>query len=782
MIYEKIIKSILSAGALASTAPAMAQYSPTPEFPGKIGKTVPESQIAYPQHNPKAKVGAPNVVWILLDDVGFGATTPFGGLIETPTFDYLAQQGLRFNNFHTTSISAPTRAALLTGRNHHSSHTGLFNITTEGAPGYDSYIPCENGNIAEVLQENGYATFAVGKYNATNVTDAGAAGPFNRWPTRRGFDHYFGYNPAAACDDQYHPFLYRDTQREPDDSLGQMAITRFTNEAIQYIADEQTAAPDKPFFLYFAPGTAHYPHQTTAEWANKYKGKFDMGWDEYAKQVLANQIKMGVVPKGTQLPIHNNGMERWADLGDTERKIYARQMEVYAGFLSQADYEIGRIVDFIREIGQLDNTIIVLSIGDNGATSEGGKFGKINPDRWTKDVALKIEGMNLDRLGVETTYPFYNEAWGAATNTPFRYYKMFADYEGGTHNGMIFFYPKAIKDKGGIRTQYTHCIDIYPTTVELTNSTVPAVISGYKQNPIEGISFANSVLSPDNNVKESHTSQYYELLGTYAYYKDGWKVQFPNDKVAKERYRKDGDQQVPFDSVPHLYYLKEDFNESNDLAKKYPKKVAELKAEFEKDAWKYNVYPLFTNQTNAARVFKNDRSHIEVFIGPKGYAEYPYLIGMDGHSFSLSADIEVTEATNGVLFSINGNSNSFSLYLKDGVPTYTFKRYFDMPSLAPMIQKIIASKAVPLGKSRVKMDFDFNLQTYDTKITLYINDEVVGEGSVGRGAVTSFMSILGPQLQIGRSYGPSISDDYKSPNLFQGKLKRAYIDIKPLAM
>jgi len=763
------LKGIISAGAFLAATPMLAQYSPDVAYP-KMGKTVPESPISYPQHNPRAAAGTPNVVWILLDDVGFGATTPFGGLIETPTFEYLAQNGLRFNNFHTTSISAPTRAALLTGRNHHSSHTGLFNITTEGAPGYDSYVPCENGNIAEVLRENGFSTFAVGKYNATNVNDAGHAGPFNRWPTSRGFDHYFGYNPAAACDDQYHPFLYRDTQREPDDSLGQLAITRFTNEALQYIADQKTAAPEKPFFLYFAPGTAHYPHQTSKEWIDKYKGKFDMGWDEYAKQVLENQKRLGLVPKNTKLPIANKGIQSWKSLTDQERKIFARQMEVYAGFLSQADYEIGRIVSFLQEIGQLDNTIIMLAIGDNGATQEGGKIGKINPNRWQKETALKADEINYERLGSEVAYPFYHEAWGAATNTPFRYYKMYADYEGGTHNGMIAFYPKGIKEKGGIRTQYTHCIDILPTTVELTGSKVPEVISGYKQNPIEGTSFAKSVLSADNNVEDSHTSQYYELLGSFAYYKDGWKAQFPNDKVAEQRHRTQD-----FDSIPHLYNLKEDFNENKDLAKKYPEKVQELREAFEKDAEKFHVYPLFTNETNAARVFRNDRSHIEVFIGPKGYAEYPYLIGMDGHSYSLSADIEVTENNaNGVLFSINGNSNSFSLYLKDGELVYAFKRYFDLP----FVQKFKATKKVPAGKSKVKVDFNFNMRTYDTSIVLYINDEKVGEGQLGKGAVTSFMSILGPQLQIGRNYGVAVSDEYKSPFQFKGTIKRAYIDIK----
>ena len=366
---KKVIKSksVISLGLLAASIPVNAQYSPTPEFTGHLERDLENSLAAYPQHNPKAKEGAPNVVWILIDDIGYGATSAFGGLIQTPTFNYLANNGLRYTNFHTTPLSAPTRASLLTGRNSHSVHVGKFNNDTYGAPGYDTYMPLEDANIAEILRENGYATFAIGKFNFTPTVNGTNAGPFNRWPTNRGFDHYFGYHPASALDDQWHPSLYRDTQREPDDSVGKMAMTRFADQAIQFIADQKTAAPDQPFFLYLAPGTAHEPHHASKEWISKYKGKFDAGWNEYAKQVLENQIRLGVVPKDTKLPIPNEGVDKWKDLTADEKKVFARQMEVYAGYVSQADYEIGRVVDYLREIGQLDNTIIVAAIGDNGA-------------------------------------------------------------------------------------------------------------------------------------------------------------------------------------------------------------------------------------------------------------------------------------------------------------------------------------------------------------------------------------------------------------------------------
>ena len=355
-----ILTGLAAGGAFLASSPAKAQYSPTPEFTGHIGRTVGETKTAYPLHNPKAKPGSPNVVWIVLDDTGFGVSSAFGGLVETPTFDYLAQNGLTFNNYHSAAISAATRACLLTGRNHHDNHTGRFNDDQYGAPGYDTYMPMENGTIAEILSENGYATFCVGKYNGTPFDNASNAGPFNRWPLSRGFDHYFGFNPASGGEDQWHPILYRDTHRVPDNEPGQVVVERFADEAINYIADQKSAAPDQPFFLYFATGTTHRPFHVTKEWIDKYHGCFDSGWDEYSKKVLKRQIEMGVVPKGTELAIVNKDVPAWDSLSDDEKKLFSRQMEVFAGFMGEADYHIGRIIDFIRRIGELDNTLVIV--------------------------------------------------------------------------------------------------------------------------------------------------------------------------------------------------------------------------------------------------------------------------------------------------------------------------------------------------------------------------------------------------------------------------------------
>lgn len=767
---------ILSAGALLTVVPAAGQYSPTPKFTGVIGKTVATTKTAYPVRNPQAPKGAPNVVWILLDDVGFAGTSPFGGLIDTPTFDYLAQNGLRFNNFHTTSISAPTRASLLTGRNHHSVHTGMFNSGAYGTPGYDTYEPLESGTVAEILRENGYNTFAVGKFHATPDGNGTAAGPFNRWPTSRGFDHYFGYSPTAGCDDQWHPFIYRDTQREPDDSLGQLAITRFTNEAINFIADQKTAAPDKPFFLYFAPGAAHWPLQTSREWRDKYKGKFDEGWDEYAKRVLNRQIAQGIIPKGTKLPIRNTDLDRWNQLPANEKKLYARQMELFAGVLSQADHEIGRLVDFLRDIHQLDNTIIILATGDNGAEASGRKTGvfganhRLESNKAYRDSIVNEELKILDLQGSEVTYTHYAEGWAAANNTPFRFYKGYADYEGGTRNGLIVYAPKFIKEKGAIRSQYTHVIDVLPTTIELTQTHVPEVINGYKQNPVEGISFAYAIESPNNHVADRHTSQYYELAGSYAYYKDGWKVQFPNDSSSTYRQRAN-----VFDTTPHLYHVSEDVNESKDLAKKYPAKVAELKAEFEKDAEKYNIYPqkpwFYQDKVLLEKEAAEKKSHYDIYLGARNYTEIPDFAPSRSDGYTLTAEIDAEDGkANGVLFSnAGGMTTNFSFYLKDGVPVFAYKPLFE--SVEPF--KVVGSKAIPAGRVKVQAALDLDQAKGKATVTLLINGEKVGSGSLDlrRFSMSS--------LQIGRNWGPSVSPaDYQSPGYLQGKFVKAYIDLK----
>jgi arylsulfatase len=560
------------------------------------------------------------VVWILIDDIGYGATSAFGGLIETPTFDRLANQGLRYTNFHTCALSAPTRAALLTGRNHHSVHFGFFANNPYGTPGYDGYLPFEKATVAEILRENGYSTWALGKYHLTSPSDF-PNGPFNRWPTGRGFDHFFGYAPTAGAGDQWNPTLYRDTQRETKDTQGKHFTELITDEAIRYISEQKQADSEKPFFLYFAPGAAHAPHQVSQEWIDKYKGKCEKGWDWYREEVLARQKKLGVVPANTKLAPQNPDVQPWNKLSDDEKKIFLRHIETYAGFVSHTDHEIGRIVEYLEQINQLDNTLIVLMIGDNGAAGFGDAGGRFLPSIAKETLAQQItreygvplgaahpyyagetkehriarELENLDKMGSPDTKPFYPVGWAAATNTPFRYYKGNPCWEGGTHDPLILFYPDKIKDKGGIRTQYSYINDILPTTIELTGAKVPEVINGYKQEPVEGIGLAYSI--DDKNVPERHTVQYHEMTGSYALYKDGWKAAFPNGVVNRAINPDDA----------YLFNTKEDFNETKNLADKYPEKVKELAKVFDEEAWKYNVYPLKNIWENKNPLIKRKR-------------------------------------------------------------------------------------------------------------------------------------------------------------------------------
>ncbi len=750
---NKILTGLAAGGALLAAHPALAQYSPTPEFTGKIGKTVAETRTAYPRRNPVARPGSPNVVWILLDDTGFGASSAFGGLVETPTMDYLADNGLRFNNFHTAAISAATRAGLLTGRNHHTNHIGRFNNDQFGAPGYDTYLPMENGTIAEVLRENGYATFCIGKYNLTPVEDGTQAGPFNRWPTGRGFDHYYGYHPVSGADDQWHTLMYRETSREPADPEGRPAIIRMTDAAINFIADQKSAAPDQPFFLYYAPGTAHQPYQASKEWIEKYRGRFDAGWSEYAKETLRRQLEMGVVPEGTELPIANQDFIEWDSIPSDERRLYARQMEAFAGFLSEADHEMGRLIDFIRRIGQLDNTLIIIAMGDNGAAGTGGRVGSKGISKKAEAAFIAHELEILDKYGEEGTHPFYCNGWGIACNTPFRYYKRWADYEGGTHDGLIVFYPSGIKEKGGIRTQYTHVTDIFPTTVELTKSIVPDQINGYPQTPVQGTSFAYAITARDNHVEDRKTLQYYEMHGSYALYKDGWKVAFPNSDINVYRAGINPDMGV------HLYNMKEDFNESEDLAEKYPEKVQELLAEFEKEAVKNQIYPL-KDEFYADPDYPNRlRSHYDVYTGARSWGEYPFFDGTRAFPYTLSVYIdEAREKANGILVS----QHVFALYVLDGTLIYA----------TPEGDRIVASRKLPSGSSVVKVQAVHKGKR--TKVNLFIDDEPVGEGEL-----SAQVKIHGNKyaIEVGRQWGLAVNKDYTAPFPFTGKIFKASLDV-----
>jgi arylsulfatase A-like enzyme len=589
---KSVLKALTSTLIFAVSARLSLHAQTAQPYQGVVGRTLAESKEWWPEPV-KAPAGAPNVVWILIDDVGYGAAGTFGGVIQTPTFDSLAQGGLRYTNFHTCAICAPTRSALLTGRNSASVHeSGFSHITASaGFPGWDGRVPPTAGTIAEILRENGYNTFAVGKYGVTPDEEASDAGPFDRWPTGKGFDHFFGFLGSAT--DQYKPDLVEDQAHATPD--GRHLSDQITDKAIFYIDRQKKAAPDKPFFLYYAPAATHAPHMVDKFWSDQYKGKFDKGWDVFREEVFERQKKLGVIPANAILPERNPNVKAWDQLTPDQQKLYARFMEVYAGYLTYTDFEVGRLVNHLKEIGQLDNTLIFVSIGDNGASKEGSEEGSIDrsiqrkPITEEENVAYNLA--KIDKIGTpEARNGNYPLGWAQAANTPFRYWKSDANSEGGTHNPLIAYWPKGIKDKGGIRTQYSHVIDLLPTTLDLVGIKAPEEIRGIKQQPIEGTSLAYSI--DDANAPTRHTVQYYYIFGSRSIYDNGWKAElaYPNDVLTKHV-----TSNPPLDeNAWELYNLNDDPTERIDLAKKYPEKLAQLKAEYDEQAQAHHLAPYLT--------------------------------------------------------------------------------------------------------------------------------------------------------------------------------------------
>lgn len=592
---KQIIKKTLTMGACTLiTLAATAQYTTRP-YQGTIGKTLNDSKEWWAPVT-KPPQGAPNVVLIIIDDEGFGTSETFGGLIHTPTLDSLANNGLRYTNFHTTAICAPTRSALLTGRNSAFVHeAGFSHISmSAGFPGWDGRIPANDGTIAEILKDKGYNTFAVGKYGLTPDEDATDAGPYDRWPTGKGFEHFFGFLGSAT--DQYKPDLVEDNWHVTPD--GRHLNEQITDKAISYISRQQAAAPGKPFFLYYAPGATHAPHQVDKYWSDQYKGKFNDGWDVYREKVFENQKRLGIIPANAKLPERSSRVQAWDALDANQKRLFERFFEVYAGYLTYTDYQIGRLINFLREKGLLENTLLYVILGDNGASKEGTTEGTIEPktnSARTQSEAdyLKKNLADIDSIGTAAAQTNYPLGWAQAANTPFREWKTNADAEGGTHNPLIIFYPKLIKEKGSIRNQYGHVIDILPTTLELTGIEKPEYIRGIKQDSIEGTSLAYSI--GDANAASRHKVQYYYIFGNRSIYADGWKAEaahrpdnvdfnFIGNNLPADKSFDDDDWQ--------LYNLKDDPTETNNLAKKNPEKLEELKKLFDEQAKANHLYPL----------------------------------------------------------------------------------------------------------------------------------------------------------------------------------------------
>lgn len=745
------------ASLLALSVPIWAQYDPAKPFQGKVGKYLEETQQAWPERV-KAPKDAPNVVWILLDDVGYGASSAFGGLIETPTFEALSNNGLRYTNFHTTGICSPTRAALMTGRNAHSVAMGHHAELGIGAPGYNGDIPFEAGTAAEIFKENGYNTFALGKWHGNAPKDLTAAGPFNRWPTGRGFEHFYGFMGGAT--DQWHPNLV-----EENDYINIEPNTKHLNQlladkAISYIADQKSAAPDKPFFLYLATGATHSPHQVAKEWSDKYKGKFDGGWDKYREEVYKRQLQAGLIPKNAKLPPRQAGLKAWDALTPEEKKVFTRFFEIYAGFLSYTDYEIGRVVEYLREIGQLDNTAIFVLIGDNGGSKEGTYTGTTGTAEKSAGDDISFLASQLDKLGTEYTNQNYPLGWSQACNTPFRYWKSDVNSEGATHNPLIVHFPKGIKDKGAYRTQYSHVTDILPTTIELAGLKVPEVINGYPQRPFHGTSQAYSLNNAQASTK--HRVQYYELHGGRAIYKDGWKasVYHPRNTFGETGHTDPNFNPRPFtEDKWELYNLNDDPTEITDLSAKNPQKLEELKKLFDSLAVANNVYPLKnysagvpTPEVRAKSIiYRGTTNKTKVNIGKK--------------AVSITANIEVNGAADGVIWAAGGLPGGTSLFVKNGTLQYV---------LNDGVKEVVltSTKALVAGKNVIKIDF-----SEDNSVILSLNGEQAAQQNVS--ARAKYLSAISSEgISVGKDLNSPVTKAYLGVFPFNGTVNTVIIDQK----
>ena len=673
----------------------------------------------------KAPKDAPNVVIVLIDDLGLGATSAFGGPIQTPTMEKLASNGLRYNNFHTTALCSPTRMSIKTGRNHHTTNTGSIMETATAYPGNTGALPSSVAPLAEMLRLNGYSTGAFGKWHETAAWETSVSGPFDRWPSHQGFDKFYGFIGGET--DQWAPLIYDGLKKvNPPKMENYHFTTDMTNQAMNWVKAQQSMTPDKPFFIYFATGAVHAPHHVSKEWSDKYKGKFDKGWDAVREETVGKQKEMGVIPANTKLADKPRDIKDWNALSDDERKLFARQAEVFAGFMEMTDYEVGRLMGAIDDIGELDNTLFIFIAGDNGTSAEGGMVGMYNEMTYFNNVEEKVEDLIplMDDWGLENTFPHMAAGWAVAFDAPFMWTKQVASDFGGTRNGVIIHYPDGIKEKNGIRSQFSHAIDIAPTVLEVAGLPEPKVVNGVPQVPIEGTSMAYSF--NDAEAAERHTIQYFEMFGNRALYHNGW--------FARTIHRAPWEMTdfPPLETdVWDLYNAREDFSLTNNLAETYPEKLEEMKSLFLWQAEIYHVLPIddrVVERTNPAIAGRPDimagRTSLTLYEGMEGMMENTF-INIKNRSFSITADINLSKkGTQGVVLTQGGRFGGWCLYLIDGKPEFTYnflglERYV-----------VSSSEKVPLGTSTVKFDFDGDGYGKGGDGTIYVNDKEVGHARI----------------------------------------------------
>jgi arylsulfatase A-like enzyme len=725
--------------------------------------------------------GAPNVLIILLDDVGFGASSAFGGPCQTPTAERLAANGLKYNRFHTTALCSPTRAAMLSGRNHHFVGMGGITEIATSAPGYNSLRPNTCAPLAEVLKLNGYSTAQFGKCHEVPVFESTPIGPFAHWPTGSGFERFYGF--IGGENNQFYPALYDGTtpiEPESTPEEGYHLMEDLADKAIGWVRQQKSIAPDKPFFVYFAPGATHAPHQVPQDWIARYKGKFDHGWDSLREETFARQKDLGVIPPNCELTKRPTEIPAWDEMEERLRPVLARQMEIYAAFLEYADHHIGRVIDSLTDLGILDDTLVYYIVGDNGASAEGTLTGTLNelavgeaPELITPELLIE----RIDDFGTSRAFNHYAVGWAHAMDTPYQWTKQVASHFGGTRNGAIIHWPRRIQAAGEIRSQFHHVIDVAPTILEVAGLPAPTIVNGVLQEPLHGVSMVYSF--GDATAAERHETQYFEMVCNRGIYHKGWTAVTRHGNLP---WVVVGAQPPLSEDVWELYDTTTDWTQAHNLAGEMPDRVAELKQLFDLEASKYNVFPLDDRKAERANPDLAGRPTVAhgstqlLFPGMRRLSENT-VINTKNKSHAVTAEIEVpASGVAGVIVAQGGNMGGWSFYVHDG----RLKYHYNFVGLLHF--EVTASSPLPVGRHQARMEF-----TYDGggigkggAVTLYLDGASVGEGRVGRTHGLFFS--MDETLDVGCDVGEPVSPDYgPRVNAFSGTVQWVQIDIDAAA-
>jgi arylsulfatase A-like enzyme len=769
------------------------QIPPPPmKFGGVIKESAKNSTPWWPPRVVPPK-GAPNILLIMTDDQGYGVSSTFGGVIPTPALDRIAKAGLRYTQFHSTALCSPTRAALITGRNHHSVGFGVIGELSTGYPGYDSIIGPDNATIGTILRDNGYATSWFGKDHNTPSFQYSAAGPFDQWPEGMGFQYFYGFLGGET--DQWTPYLFRNTTQvfpwigKPGYNL----TTDMADNAINYMRDLNAVAPDKPFFIYYVPGGSHSPHQPTKEWIDKFHGKFDMGYEKLRDQIFANQKQLGVIPSNTQLTPWPDGqaayggakLPRWDSLSLIQKKLYAREAEVFAGYTAYTDNEIGRVIQEVQDEGKLDNTLIIYICGDNGTSAEGtleGTFNQLTAYNGILTLPMPLQLLHYEDWGSDKTYPHMSVAWSWAFDTPFKWTKQVASHFGGTRQGLAISWPGHIDDPGGIRTQFHHVIDIVPTILEATGIKAPDMVNGIKQKPIEGVSMAYTFQKANANAPSKHETQYFEMVGNRAIYHDGWIA--ATTPPSAPWLLATGKQTDINDYKWELYNIADDYSENNDLAATQPDKLKELQALFSSEAAKYNVFPL-------------DNSGFSRLLTPRpsavaGRTVFTYTGAISGiptsaapsildRDYTITADVTIPKGgANGMIVTLGGRFG-YGLYLLNGKPVFDYN-LLDLTHYrwegGPLGHGVLASALAP-GDHTIVFDFKYNGPGPGKGGTgvFTVDGKEIARKTIPH-TIPLLMSI-DETFDIGSDTRTAVNNDYQLPFKFTGTIDKLTFNLGP---